>query len=133
MTAAERTDGTAARLGERERLADERERLADQRERLADEREQLADERDAAADDRDRRFPAGDPASTDDGGGPALSRSRLRLAQSEQSLEHAQQAVARSRALLDRQRIDADTEDTFARQQELAIEREMLASLDART
>lgn len=140
MTSTERPAGSGLGLTEeRERLADRREGLADERERLADERDRLADERELRADDRDRRAHERDLRSQPRPSGEApdiaavraVRGSRRRLAQSEENLESARLALARSRSLLDRQRVGVETEENDAGLQELAIEREMLISRSA--
>jgi hypothetical protein len=132
MTEAERRQATVNRaLAERERVADERERLADLREQLADERERLADERDSLADELDRLAAArrsGDQEAAGLEASGTVSGSRLRLRESERGLENARIALARSYALLARQRVATGNEDNAARQQELVIAREMFDS-----
>jgi hypothetical protein len=113
------------RIAERERLADERELLADERERLADDREVLADQRDAVADELDRLGLGPVPAATAASGARG---SRLRVLESERGLESARATLTRSRALLARNQLAVGIEDNSARQQELAIAREMLAT-----
>ena len=128
MTGVESAERTALRgLADRERLADERERLADERERLADERERLADEREKVADELDRLLPRRVNGEFDPAAGRAQG-SRQRLRESEIALDHARLALARSQALLERQKVAVGNDDNAARQQELAIAREMFDS-----
>ena len=61
-------------------------------------------------------------------GARAVRGSQLRLLESERGLERARLALERSRSLLARQRLSVGNEGNTARQQELAIAREMLAS-----
>jgi hypothetical protein len=112
---------------ERDQLADERDRLADDRDRLADDRERTADEREQRADERERRSPV------DLSAGGAFRGSRLRLLESEQSLDHAQRALGRSRATLSRRQLSVESDDNTVQQQQLDVSREMLLSRQANT
>lgn len=109
---------------ERDRIADERERIADERDRLADQREDLADQRDELADERDRTG----TLAPDRSAVGAFRGSRLRLLESEQALDRARGAMARSESMLARQRLSLQTEDNTGEQQQLEVSREMLAS-----
>ena len=124
MASAESADTVAVRrVAERERLADERELLADERELLADERELLADERELLADERDRLARTGVPVVAQ-----GASGSRLRVLESQQGIAQAWLALDRSRAVLARFQLAQGNEENAARQEQLAIAREMLAS-----
>ncbi|MDX6256014.1 MAG: hypothetical protein QOJ11_2348 [Frankiales bacterium] len=135
MTAVEHPPAHGAELAdERNRLADERDRLADERDRLADERDRLADERERTADERERL--ANDHernAPVDLSADGALRGSRLRLLESEQSLDHAQRALGRSRATLARRQLSVESEDNATEQQRVDVTHEMLLSRQAET
>jgi hypothetical protein len=135
MTAVEHPPAHGAELAdERDRLADERDRLADERDRLADERDRLADERERTADERERLANDNERNATMDlSAGGALRGSRLRLLESEQSLDHAQRALGRSRATLSRRQLSVASEDNTTEQQRVDVTHEMLLSRQAKT
>ncbi|MDX6221552.1 MAG: hypothetical protein QOD91_606 [Frankiales bacterium] len=135
MTEVEHPPVQSAELAdERDRLADERDQLADERDRLADDRDRLADERERNADERDQLANEHERLTVVDlSADGAFRGSRLRLLESEQTLDHAERALDRSRATLALRQLSVESDDNSVRQQQLDVSREMLLSRKAKT